>query len=169
MKSGYVRICRLLASSGYRADDIAAFLDETVRQGPGAVLKDISGIREIIHSAYSESAIGDSANRVAVSPRPRRAYREPTYTAFPVSDTAMKVERLLVFDAGMPRGLAVEQLTSELRARFPDLAIPSESRKGFHLWIHRLTAIVPEKELLHIATNMRNRWVHDMPTDWRLK
>ena len=69
----------------------------------------------------------------------------------------------------MPRALAIEMLTEELRRRFPSQDIPPESRKGFSNWIRRLSQDIPEKELLFVATAIRNRIVHDAQTDWRLK
>lgn len=153
MKSAYQRICRLLASSGYHDRDIAEFLDELLKAGPMSAIKDIGDIRRTINM-----------------PSSNRAFDVPTHRFVPPqSDTASKIERLLVRDAGMPRAIAIERLSNELRIRFPDLQVPPESRKGFHLWIRRLAMLVPEKELLHIATNIRNRSVHDSPTDWRLK
>lgn len=153
MKSTYLNICRLIASSGYPERDIIEFVDELIRQGPNAFIGDIEGLRRLMKNASST-----------------RIFDVPTDQPVPpISDTAQKIERLLISDAGMPKAAAVTVLSEELRRRFPVLRVPSEGRKGFYLWIRRLTALVPEKELLHIATSIRNRLVHDSPTDWRLK
>jgi len=85
------------------------------------------------------------------------------------TDVEDKIERLLIHDAKLPRALAVDRLSSVLQSRFPNIAIPPESRKGFRAWIRKLTTIVPEKELLFLATNVRNQHVHQTPSDWRLK
>jgi hypothetical protein len=152
MKSAYLNICRLIASSGYQERDIAAFVDELIKQGPNAVIGDIDDFR-----------------RLMKTPSSNRIFDTPTEQAVPLSDTALKIERLLINDAGMPKAVAVALLSDELRLRFPHLDVPRESRKGFYSWIRRLTALVPEKELLHIATSIRNRSVRDSPIDWRLK
>lgn len=88
---------------------------------------------------------------------------------FEHSETAEKIERLLVHDTGMSKSHAVDFLRMELMQRYPEAEIPTESRKGFVAWIARLTNIIPEKELLHIATSLRNSLVHDPSPDWRLK
>jgi hypothetical protein len=152
MKSAYLNICRLLASSGYQERDIAEFVHELIKQGPSAAIGDIDDFRRLMKTTSSS-----------------RIFDTQTEQAVPLSDTALKIERLLINDAGMPKAVAVSLLSDELRLRFPRLDVPPESRKGFYSWIRRLTALVSEKELLHIATSIRNRSVHDSPTDWRLK
>ena len=94
----------------------------------------------------------------------------PSHDSFiQTSEVEDKIERLLIHDTGLPRALAVERLSTALHSRFPSVVIPSESRRGFRAWIRRLMTLVPEKELLHIATNVRNQLVHETPSDWRLK
>lgn len=153
MKLAYLNICRLLASSGYHERDIAEFMDDLLRLGPRNVLNDISDIR-----------------RMTKTMSPERISDVPSDRGVPSSsDTAMKIERLLIHDAGISRAAAVELLSNAILLRYPNIRVPAESRKGFHSWIQRLITLVPEKDLLHIATNIRNRWVHDSPTDWHLK
>jgi len=153
MKSAYQSICRLLASSGYHDRDIAEFLDKLLRMGPTSVLSDIRDLRHLPHTSS-----------------PRHVFDVPTDRFVPPpSETALKIERLLVHDVGMSKTTAIEHLSKEILLRFPNLQIPPESRKGFRSWLMRLSTLVPEKELLHVATSIRNRSVQDSPTDWRLK
>ncbi len=152
MKDTYLSICRLLASSGFSDRDIAEFMNELIGMGPNTVLSDIRDIRRLTNTS------------------PKRVYDFPTEVYIvPPSETAMKIERLLIQDAGLTRLTAIERLSDELHRRFPKILIPPESRKGFHTWIQKLSALIPEKELLHIAAKIRNRSVHEPPSDWRLR
>jgi hypothetical protein len=154
MKSTYLRICRLLAASGYRMSELEDFINQAVSSGPGSFLATIDELRMI------ES-----------DPNSSRVRRDvPSYRLIaPISDAALKIERLLLHDAQIPRAAAIEMLSEEIRRRFPLQEIPPESRKGFANWIRRLSQEIPEKDLLFLATAIRNRVVHDAPTDWRLK
>lgn len=154
MKDAYVEICRLLAASGYREKELTEFIEQAMMAGPTSIL---STIRELRRFEMHQSAFRSLADT-------------PTDTfAPPPSDAALKIERLLIIDARMPRAAAIDALTEEIRRNFPTRNIPSESRKGFANWIRRLSEVVPEKELLFFATAIRNRVVHDAPGDWRLK
>lgn len=153
MKSPYLEICRLLAAAGYSLRDVAEFIEVVANQGPDLVMRDIDGIRKSMNQVMSNIDFDEPKE----------------YSLISSSDTAQKIERLLIRDAGMPKMVAVDVLSHELKARYPGMQIPAEGRKGFTSWIRRLTSFIPEKELLHLATNIRNRSVHDMPSDWRLK
>lgn len=154
MKNAYLKICRLLAASGHKMNELEEFAHELRSLGSGAFLSDIDELRHMDPSYSAYRHRGDVST-----------YR----SSQPPSDAALKIERLLLHDAGMPRTVAIEILTEELRRRFPSQDIPPESRKGFGNWIRRLSQDIPEKDLLFVATGIRNRVVHDAPTDWRLK
>lgn len=154
MNHAYLKICRLLAASGFREREIDDFLNQLLLSGRDEVLSTILDLRRMDLSLPVDRALGDiPADRLLSS----------------ASDAAMKIERLLLHEAGMPRAAAIEIMTQELHQRFPMQEIPSESRKGFTNWINRLSRQIPEKDLLFIATAIRNRVVHDAPIDWRLK
>lgn len=44
--------------------------------------------------------------------------------------------------------------------------IPPLSKKAFNTWVDRISTIVEPKELLRIATLIRNRLAHEGNTDW---
>jgi len=153
MRGAYLRICRLLASSGFREQEIAEFAEAVFQTDPRALVDDVAQLRRITMDAPQGRGL-DIPSSVAL---------------VPTSDVEDKIERLLIRDTGWPRSIAIERLTAVLQSRFPTIIVPSEARKGFRAWIRKLSTVIPEKELLHIATNFRNQMVHDTPSDWRLK
>ncbi|MBZ0074388.1 hypothetical protein [Bordetella hinzii] len=153
MKNSYINICRLIASSGYSTNEIFEFLDELIIKDPSAAMKDIHSIRKTLQNL-------ELRNFYDI---PRSQFHSAH------SDTITKIEHLLIDEAGIPKFVAIQLITEEIKLRHPNIDIPPESRKGFRYWIQRLTSYIPEKELLHIAMNIRNRSVHDSPSDWRLK
>lgn len=153
MSTAYQKICRLLASSGFREHEIAEFARMVFHANPRVLVEDVTQLRRLMDDSLHGRALDIPSNASLI----------------PTTDVEDKIERLLIHDTGLPRALAVERLSSVLHSRFPVVVIPPESRKGFRAWIRRLTTIVPEKELLHIATNVRNQLVDETPSDWRLK
>jgi hypothetical protein len=153
MSTAYQKICQLLASCGFREHEIAEFAGMVSRANPRTLVEDVTRLRRFMSDSLHERAL-DVPSDASLAP---------------TSEVEDKIERLLIHEAGLPRALAVEKLSSAIRLRFPNLAIPPEGRKGFRAWIGRLALLVPEKELLHIATSVRNQSVHEAPSDWRLK
>jgi hypothetical protein len=148
-RSSYLRICALLAAADVRHTDLIEFGRVSARKGPDALYQDVLRMRAQLYGSIRED-------------RPREPH--------PVQDElAAKVERLLFSEAGLSKSQAVEKLASELRRRYPDVTIPPEAKKGFTAWVRKLAALVPESDLLHLATTLRNSFVHDRPHDWRLK
>ncbi|MCB0360284.1 MAG: hypothetical protein KDD44_11635 [Bdellovibrionales bacterium] len=154
MKDTYFNICRLLAASGYRESELAEFIEHALSVGPTSVLSTVRELRRLEANSSAFRYLTDTPTDRVVPP---------------TTDAALKIERLLVHDAGMSKAVAIEVLSEELRRQFPTLDIPSGSRKGFTNWIRRLSETIPEKKLLFLATAIRNRVVHDAPGDWRLR
>lgn len=155
MSDPFERICLLLATAEIRDREIEEFLSRVQIYGVSTTRRYISSLRQfsIPH-----------AIEMADYPSHRSSSR-----SFENDGLAEKILRLLIGDAGLTRSQAIEILNSEIDFRHPGLSIPRDSRKGFHSWISRLIEIVPESELLHIATQIRNRFVHDGESDWKLK
>ncbi|WP_216916605.1 MULTISPECIES: hypothetical protein [unclassified Synechococcus] len=154
MNDAYVRICRLLAASGYREKELFEFIEKAAFEGPKFFLSTIRELRELENNQSVFHVFVDT---------PSHEYKSPP------SEAAIKIERLLIDEARMPRTVAINALSEEVKRHFPSRHIPPESRKGFVNWIRRLSEVVPEKDLLFLATAIRNRVVQDAPSDWRLK
>lgn len=149
----YFRLCALLACSNFSEKELIEFADAVVQEGGRRFAKDVVRIKTTL----------DSSHRVGYA----------TYREIPppnrINGVGEKVERLLLEEAGLSKAVAVRLLTDELKSRFPRVAIPPESRKGFRQWIRRLSTMATESDLLHLATTIRNKFVHEKPADWRLK
>ena len=46
--------------------------------------------------------------------------------------------------------------------------IPHANRRAFSDWVERIAKVVAHKDLLQVATLIRNRFVHSPPADWDL-
>lgn len=81
-----------------------------------------------------------------------------------------RVNRLLRDEARLGTQEAVKELTDlVVRAGLIEEAVvPPLSRKSFAAWVDRLSAFVAEKELLRLATILRNKHVHSPRADWVL-
>jgi hypothetical protein len=154
MKESYIIICRLLAASGYKEKELVDFIEQATVAGPESFLSTIRELRRLEMNQSAFRVFADTPSDTSIPPP---------------NDTALKIERLLIVDAHMPRAAAINALTEEVQRNFPSRYIPSGSHKGFGNWIRQLAKVVPEKDLLFFATAIRNRVVHDAPGDWRLK
>lgn len=154
---GFLAVFRLLAASGFREQDIADFLREVEHMGVGAAMDEIVWIRR------------QKPDYLLDLPRSSHG-RQHTYASVLEShETVSKVERLLIEEARLPRQVAIALLTEQVMMRYPKVNVPSESRKGFSLWLSKLAALIPERELLSLATELRNQYVHSSPGDWKLR
>lgn len=79
-----------------------------------------------------------------------------------------RVAKLLKEEASLSSGIAHNILTEALvnDGLISRDAIPSVSKKSFHDWVDRLAQFVPPRELLRIATEIRNGVVGDDSADW---
>lgn len=81
-----------------------------------------------------------------------------------------RVERLLKIEAGLGTQDAYEKLKKTIvqygHMRSKD--VPPLSKKSLSYWVDRLLDVVPEKEILRLATLIRNDTVHSPQTDWKL-
>lgn len=155
MKDPFDRICFLLAAADIKDRDIAEFLSRASISSISSTCQYISSIRQSFTSHSMEIA-------------ERHDYRPSLRNHF-ADEITDKIRTLLIENSGLTRTQAMEILSRELELRHPELPIPRDSRKGFHAWLSKLIEYIPESELLHIATQIRNRFVHDNDSDWRLK
>lgn len=150
-RSSYRRICALLAAAGVRHSEFVEFMRAAMSRGNEGVYQDISRLRGQLHLEADEG------------------HARPNVDT-PLSDElAEKVQRLLFGEAHLTKTEAFDLLSSEVRKRHPHIDVPLHPKKGFAAWVRKLAAVVPESDLLHLATTIRNSFVHQNPHDWQLK
>jgi hypothetical protein len=79
-----------------------------------------------------------------------------------------RVARLLKDEASLSSGTAHSILMTALvnDGLIREEEIPAVSKKSFHDWVDRLAQVVPPREILRIATEIRNGVVGDDSADW---
>ena len=154
MKRNFQRIFVLLAASDLKESEIIEFISLVREIGPNAVAAYIFNARKLISSMRQAEF---------------DLYVEHKSNAQSNFNSYDKISRLLLDEARLSKIQAIELLSKEIARGYPNIQIPSESRKGFSIWLEKLTNIISESELLHIATKIRNEYVYDRPLDWRLK
>jgi len=150
-RNSYVRICALLAAADFLQDDLAEFAHILRQKGARGVYQDIARLKADLNLTVGEREEHSSSE----SPQ--------------TDELAEKVQRLLFDEARLTKLQAFEMLSTQIRTRHPGLDVPPDPKKGFSAWVRRLATFIPESELLHLATTIRNAFVHDRPQDWRLK
>jgi hypothetical protein len=154
MKTGFLKIGVLLAASNITHRELLEFAAELERIGPKGLVRHVDSLKALVESA----ALSDF--EVYTPSQNLQATSAPAST---------KIKRLLLEEARLPKVEAMHALASAVLKRHPDVKIPSDSRKGFSAWLLKLINVVSESELLYMATTIRNKYVHEAPTDWRLK
>ena len=87
------------------------------------------------------------------------------------SSVGQRVERLLRDEAGLSTSQAVEKLSSRLveMGLIEGQQVPPLSRKSLRDWVGRLIKNVSAKDVLRVATILRNEIVHSPVNDWVLR
>lgn len=154
------RFCLLLAGSDLSESEIARLFNELRNRGLTQIMEEVSYLRSVADKR--------SLNRA----ENEELFSSPTVSA-DHSSAAGRIVALLRDEAHMSTREAVEELSLALLEKFPDLrkndALPQLSKKSFDVWLEKLARIVPPRELLHLATVIRNRRVHQVSKDWTLK
>jgi hypothetical protein len=154
MSNGFKKICNLLAAADISEREVMDFITELERSHVHDIVTNISAIKKMLKSGVMDFSTS-------------LEYDQKPYHFQLHSDTEKKIASLLLDEASLPKTMAVSLMTEELSKRY-HVHIPPESRKGFTNWIRKLQEFIPESELLHVATRIRNNFVHDQDYDWRL-
>ncbi|QJR28280.1 hypothetical protein [Limnobacter profundi] len=155
MSESYTRICFLLAAAGYRESELSQFARAVVSAGSAKFVDDVAEMQKVIQQEKSRGLKGDVANTERLSRR--------------LDDSlAERVTQLLIFEARMTKLEASEALRFEFMKRGIK-APPSLGKRSFSDWLSQLARVVPQSEILHLSTRIRNQFVHQSDTDWSLK
>lgn len=148
------KVAKELANSSLTEDDLRVASQQISHDGWRYL---ISLVMELRGSRRYEA---DSRGQVSTS-RTARTNSSATVAA--------QIDDLLRKDAGLSAGEAAALLIDGLdieRSRIPS---PTKSKISFQEWLERLSMSVPPRELLRLATLIRNGLVHRERSDWPLK
>ena len=86
-------------------------------------------------------------------------------------DVLRRVEVLLRKEAGLTVSRAALELVDSLGKERPDVfeRVKPPNREGLYSWLGKVLRHVGPSELLHHATRVRNKFVHDAGGDWPLR
>ncbi|MBR8321651.1 MULTISPECIES: hypothetical protein [Burkholderia cepacia complex] len=159
MKSHVSRLCLILAAMDLRQNEIVSLLEEIRETGISKIIKEVELVRR--HSLSIEESRRFDDNE--------RYHRDGPNTN-QKSNAILRAENLLKGDARLSTRQAIEEMSIQIISRYPDLresdALTPIQKKGLAEWLIRLLRIIPERELLHFATVVRNRYVDDSSSDW---
>ncbi len=145
------RLVMLLAAANLSRREISEIHNAIRRHSPEELFWRVNELR---HSQLKASA-----------PRPaeRRTIRSDSNWT-----VGERVAKLLKEEADLSSGMAHNLLINAMikDGLIDTGAIPPVSKKAFHDWVDRLTAYIPPRELLRIATEIRNGVVGDDSADW---
>ena len=153
----------LLAGSGLSRKEISQIFGQLQYFPPGRLADAIQYLR---HNALDPlDEVADSIFSGARQPHTPRGLHRPS------SDVPMRVEFLLRNEAGLKVRQAALELLSSLKRERPSMAgtMKPPNKESFCKWLKKLLRQIEPSELLHHATLVRNRYVHDTEQDWPLR
>lgn len=153
----------LLAGSGLSRKEINQIVEELQNLPPDLLADSIQSLR---HNA--PDILDDVADSILVGEhRPYSAKRSHRTG----SDVPMRVECLLRDEAGLKVSQAAAELLRSLEQKRTNLAVAVKppNKESFYNWLQKLLRQIEPSELLHHATLVRNRYVHNTGQDWPLR
>ena len=155
MINGFEKAVFLLAAADFKQRDVEDFVKKI----------------KLLETSEAWTAISEAKMTLALSTSSTESPTLPHLapTAHP-TETIAKILQLLINDARLSKNQAAQILIKEIKKRLPRTEIPIlNSKRGFSSWVEKLVKIVPESELLHLATIIRNEYVHVGSSDWKLR
>lgn len=153
------RFCLLLASSDFSEKQLWDLLHWLRTERPQVLLEAVTYLRTLARRELG----GFLRNRDSTfESSPARLTQE---------DFALKVERLLKLEARLSNRVAAEMLIDAIgptKSRASRIRPPAQ-KESFRRWLEKLAHDVSPSELLHHATMIRNRVVHEPGGDWPLR
>lgn len=149
MKNAIRHAAMIFAKAGISDREIIRLLLEVRRVHPEDFIEEVETCRAKLRTVGSAS--------------PRNASRPDKEWTL-----GERVETLLKKEARLSTANAHIALTNALVDAVlvkPD-ELPALSKKSFSSWVDRVAASVPHKELLRLATMIRNRHIGGDPIDW---
>ena len=150
-------LCMLLAGANLDQDELTKLFALLKRTDTRVLLNQIDTIRSF--SERFANVVEDSG------PEVDKASNRP-----PQASAVNRIVHMLKVEAGMSTTEATRQLAAMLRSKFPDTvtteAVRPLPKKSLAEWIIRASRYINERDLLHVATVLRNSRVHAKPNEW---
>lgn len=158
MKQKPVSILMTIASSEVDVHSLSEFARWVHRIGPSELVKAVMHVRRVAKDVLRDSS--QSSGRYV----PRK-HSERRVSPRGASSAVRRTETLLQKELGLSVSAAASLLLPVLAntlGRLPENAAP-KPKESFDRWLRRLTRDVSPSQLLHVASMIRNRTVHDWP------
>ena len=153
----------LLAGSGLSRIEISQIVKELQYLSPSLLADSIQYLRHNELDILDD--VADSILSGAHKPHRSKGSRRAG------NDVPMRVELLLRNEAGLKVSQAALELLSSLERERGGMAgtMKPPNRESFYSWLNKLLRQIGPSELLHHATLVRNRYVHNTGQDWPLR
>lgn len=154
------KVLLLLAGSGLSQKEIRELVAEMQDLPPGQLVDAILYLRR---NALDPLEVADSM--LGRGRRPS-GLRKPRLG----SDVRSRVEFLLREEAGLTVNQAALELLASLKRERPGLfeMVKPPNKESLYDWLRRVLPRIEPSELLHHATLVRNKYVHDTDREWPL-
>lgn len=162
MNPSYKKICLLLAASDLKITDIEIFAKTLSANGLKKIKHDVINLRSKLNKIESSNYFDE-----IISP-----FEDKNKSSLQIKKMGVveeKIIRLLILEANLTKENAAELLYKLINTRHPKLTIPNYKKKAFGYWLIQLQKYLTSSELLHLATIIRNEYVHEVNKDWLLK
>ncbi|WP_426314100.1 hypothetical protein ACN9MF_23495 [Methylobacterium fujisawaense] len=156
MASNVERLLLVIAGSEFSISEIRRLARWIEARGSEDFIYKIEMLRDAANMDRSYLNINE--------PRYNLAYNKDSY-----SETAQKIEGILISNTMLTRGRAAQLLQQLLEDDLGKGSIPEYRRIAFKRWLDQLLAVVPESHLLHLANKIRNDHITSVKSDWPLR
>ena len=155
------RVLLLLAGSGLSYKDIREVVTEMWHLPPRDLADAIMHLRQ-----KAIDPLEDAGSMPGGSRRPNA----PKTAHRPASDVRRRVEILLREEAGLTVKIAASELLTSLKRARPGMfdAVGLPNKESLYRWLGRVSPDIEPSFLLHHATQIRNKYVHNTDKDWPL-
>lgn len=159
MTNQLTRLTLALAAMNIREGELRSLHAELSRITPSELVRLVFAVRDAAHRAHDF----DIDNPAKTITRSSHDFKD--------ASVGQRVDRLLRIEAGLSTTTAFKVMSEALTENglLSPASIPPLSRKALSVWVDRLVRLVPAKEVLRIATIVRNQIMHAKPSDWSLK
>lgn len=159
------RIIQVLASSDISRSELNALTRWLRQRGPDGIEEAVAQLR------WEASQIVQGSGKKVPAKRISKNFPDSRQINKGIGKVSEEIKRLLRVEAKLSATQASDLLLDHLRKKYPDevVELQKQNKESFVRWVKRISYNVPDYELLHAATAVRNRFVHSQSPDWPLR